>query len=113
MAFTGMSGSSPEDRIRALTGRQPVPRPTPPPPPAGTTPGYGGTCYPQCDMDGSVSPVQPKMCMRSPDPRCGSNGAPVTLAPALPPAPELAQWLDKTKPGWSAGMSQYGRGVTR
>ena len=106
-------GGRPEDRIRDLMGR-PGRRPVsdgkgPPPgkPPKPEPP--KSQCYPQCEPDGSISPVQNRMCMRTPDPKCRPSGAPVALAPALPPAPDLAQWLEKTKPGWSAGMTQYQR----
>jgi hypothetical protein len=100
----------PEDRIRGLMGRRPVSDGKGPPPSKPPKPGPPQMqCYPQCEPDGSISPFQNRACMHTPDPKCKPNGAPVKLAPALPPVPELAQWLDKTKPGWSAGMTQYQR----
>jgi hypothetical protein len=80
----------PEDRIRDLM-RRPARRPVsegkgPPPgkPPKPAPPSYAGECYPQCNKDGSMKPVQYKMCMRTPDPDCKGERRPPIHAP-LPP----------------------------
>jgi hypothetical protein len=125
-------GGSREDRIRDLMGRRPVSERGP------VTSGPGRPsnqpeqkCYPGCRPDGT--PTNDEMCRGKPDPNCPPGGprppAPYrpcgsnrgdelcnALGGKWPGAPWVAALqpsrdpgMDKTKPGWSAGMTQYQR----
>jgi len=109
-----LSPSRPEDRIRDLMGR-PGRRPVshgkgPPPgkPPKPEPP--KGNCYSGCYPDGT--PMPDKRCRQKPDPNC-KNDFPGGKGPAGPYPYDPTDWRpilrDKTKPGWSAGMTQYQR----
>jgi hypothetical protein len=114
----------PEDRIRDLMrrpGRRPVSEGKGPPPgkPPKPGPGYdidpGFECHTVCDMHGN----QTRACGSKPDPKCKRKGDfdGVPLLPNWGPGawddsagrPQWRPANDKTKPGWSAGMTQYQR----
>jgi len=107
----------PEDRIRDLMGRRPVSHGKGPPPgkPPKPGPGYdidpGFECHTVCDGHGNPT----RRCGQEPDPKCkplppnwGGSRWPMGPNHGLHPIMR-DPGMDKTKPGWSAGMTQYQR----